>query len=107
MLELVLLDWLRRDEPKAKAAKRAPRDGTTASVRRIEDWSLAKMIEVAAELEYLDNAIEKFADGLRGTRNFIHPERHIRERGTPDEHVAGISRQTVRAVFDALARAAR
>jgi hypothetical protein len=104
MLELVLVDWLRRDEVKAKAATRA-RDPKTGNVRPIEDWTLAKLIEVAAELGYLDNAIEKFARGLRDTRNFIHPDRHIRERSTPDEHVAGITRQTARAVFCALARA--
>lgn len=99
ILELVLLDCLHRNVSRATAAKCAPRG-------RIEEWPLAKMIEVAAELGYLDNAIDKFADGLRGTRNFIHPARHIRERGTPDEHVAALARQTVHAVFDALARAA-
>ncbi|MCA7949691.1 hypothetical protein LGM43_05365 [Burkholderia seminalis] len=106
MLELVLLDWLRRDAVKSKAAKGA-RDPKTGSVRPIEDWKLATLIAVAAELGYLDNAIEKFAGGLRDTRNFIHPDRHIRERSTPDEHVAMITQQTARAVFDALARATR
>ena len=107
MLELVLVDWLSRDEQKATAAIRAPKNPKTGVVLPLEKWSAEKLIDVAAELNLLGNGIEKYAQGLRGTRNLIHPAKHIHERSELDTHVAQIAQLTVRAVIEALASATR
>jgi hypothetical protein len=106
-LELVLRDWLRRDEPAAKAANAAPKDRRTRQVLPLDDWSSAELIKVAAELQHLDPSLARHANAVRDTRNLIHPDRQIRERSAPDGDVAQITQQVVRAVLQALARATR
>ncbi|MDN7534675.1 hypothetical protein [Burkholderia orbicola] len=55
----------------------------------------------------LGNGIERYSQGLCGTRNLIHPAKHIQERSELDTHAAQIAQLTVRAVVEALARATR
>ena len=102
IIEVVLLDWLGRDQARTKAAAKAPRD-RTGQAKTLDRWTLAELITVAAELNYLDASHARHAQALRESRNLIHPDRHIRERSTPDSHLAGISQQVVRAVLDSLA----
>lgn len=107
ILELVLLDWLRRDQRAATMASAAPKDNKTRQVLPIDDWSSAALIKVAAELRYLDPSLARHANAVRDTRNLIHPDRHIRERSAPDGDVVQITRHVVQAVLQALARATR
>lgn len=104
IIEVVLLDWLGRDQPRTTGAAKAPRD-RTGQAKPLDRWTLAELITVATELDYLDASHARHAQALRESRNLIHPDRHIRERSTPDGHLAGISQQVVRAVLDSLARA--
>jgi hypothetical protein len=103
ILELVLHAWLREDEARAMSAKSAPRNkgGTT---KDIEDWTAAEMIRVAGALNWLDPSLAKHADGVRETRNLIHPEKQLRERSQPEADIAGISSQVVKAVLAARAK---
>jgi hypothetical protein len=107
ILELILLDWLRRDQAAATMASAAPRDSKTRQVLPIDVWSSAALIKVAAELQYLDPSLARHANAVRDTRNLIHPDRHIRERSAPDGDVVQITQRVVQAVLQALARATR
>jgi hypothetical protein len=73
-------------------------------VLQLSRWSLESLITVASELEYIDTSLARHAQALRESRNLIHPDKHLRERSTPDGHLALISQQVVRAVLEALAR---
>jgi hypothetical protein len=104
ILEVTLLGWLQREVASAMRAASAPRD-RTGQVKPLERWTLAELITVATELDYIDASHARHAQALRESRNLIHPHKQIRERSTPDGHLASISQQVVRAVLDALARA--
>jgi hypothetical protein len=104
ILEAVLPDWLRRDEARALRAINAPRDRQKQTVLPLSRWSLESLITVAAEFEYIDASLARHAQALRESRNLIHPDKHLRERSTPDGHLALISKQVVRAVLEALSR---
>lgn len=103
ILELVLQAWLREDEVRAMSATGVPR-GRGGAIKAVEDWTAAEMIRVAASLDWLEPSLAKYADGLRDTRNLIHPGKQVRERSQPDAGVAGISSQVVKAVLGARAK---
>jgi hypothetical protein len=105
ILEVVLPDWLGRDIERSRAAQAAPRD-KQKQILPLEKWSLVALITVTTELGWIDESIARHAQALRESRNLIHPGKQIRERSSPDGNLASISQQVVRAVLDALARAA-
>lgn len=56
--------------------------------KKLESWTLDKMITVAEQLGILPyKTLEKFTDGIREYRNLVHPGREIREsiRVAPEE----------------------
>lgn len=103
ILELVLHAWLCEDQDHAMSATAAPR-GKGGTAKAVEDWTAAEMIRVAASLDWLEPSLAKYADGVRDTRNLVHPEKQVRERSQPDADVAGISSQVVKAVLGARAK---
>ncbi|MEM5344287.1 hypothetical protein [Paraburkholderia azotifigens] len=103
ILEVILVGWLERDLASAMRAVSTPRD-RAGHAKPLERWTLAELITVATELDYLDAGHARHAQALRESRNLIHPHKQIRERSNPDGHLASISQQVVRAVLDALAR---
>ncbi|VWB83812.1 hypothetical protein [Burkholderia lata] len=104
ILEVVLPVWLQRDETAARTALRTLGKERKRS-QPIERWDLVDLISVAVELRYIDLGLGRHLDALRESRNLIHPDKHLRERSTPDEHLSVISREVVLSVLDAFANA--
>ncbi|AJZ56241.1 hypothetical protein [Paraburkholderia fungorum] len=104
ILEVILLGWLQRDPARATQANSTPRD-RAGQVKPLDRWTLAELITVATELDFIDASHARHAQALRESRNLIHPHKQIRERSTPDGRLALISQNVVGAVLEALARA--
>lgn len=106
ILEVILLGWLQREPARAMQANCTPRD-RAGQAKPLERWTLAELIAVATELDYIDASHARHAQALRESRNLIHPHKQIRERSTPDGRLALISQNVVGAVLEALASATR
>ncbi|WP_175892907.1 hypothetical protein [Burkholderia cepacia] len=104
ILEVVLPEWLYRDEEAARAALNAIGRERKRSLP-IDRWDLADLISVAVELRYIDVSLGRHLNALRESRNLIHPDKHLRERSTPDEHLSAISREVLLSVLGAFANA--
>lgn len=104
LLEGMLLGAIQRYPQKANQAKSAPRDLQTGQVRRLRDWTLAQMIEVAHELAWVGLDIRKFSHALREFRNLVHPREQLRVGDRPDADTCKISWLVVQAASNDLAR---
>lgn len=60
------------------------------NVKKLEDISLNDLIEISFELGFLKNDVNQFSHSLRKFRNYIHPNRQLREKFNPDMHTAKI-----------------
>jgi hypothetical protein len=104
ILEVVLLGWLKQEARRAIDARGAPRDRVTQKPLALEQWKLADLINVAADLDLIDRSHARHASALRESRNLIHPHKQIQERSNPDGHLADIARLVVLAVIEARRR---
>jgi hypothetical protein len=71
------------------------------------EWKLAQWIEVLGRLGDLSPNVEKFGQGLRDFRNYVHPAEQIAYRFSPDQHTARIGFQVVVAAAEDLNQAMR
>lgn len=60
------------------------------NVKKLEDISLNDLIEISFELGFLKNDVNQFSHSLRKFRNYIHPNRQLREKFNPDMYTAKI-----------------
>lgn len=102
ILEGALLGLAMRNVVAFNQSKSAPKDRED-KVRKLPEWSLANLIDVAYELEHISLDVKKHGHSLRDFRNYIHPYEQMNSRFTPDEHTANISIQVLRAAFANLA----
>jgi len=82
-------------------APNAPKD-KIGDVKRLHDWTLANLIDVACELGHLKLDVKKFGHALRDFRNYIHPYEQMSSRFAPDVHTAQICLQVLRAAVASL-----
>lgn len=101
ILEGVLLHKVEQNVGTANQAKAAPRDRTGA-VRKISDWSLSDLIDVAHEVGWLQGDVTRFSHALRKSRNIVHPYVQRDEQERPDGDTCRICWQVVRAAVDDL-----
>lgn len=67
-LEAILVDWLRRDEGRARAARAAPAEPD------LEQWSLGDVIQVCVELDIVKPYLEiNIGDATRACRALVQP----------------------------------
>jgi hypothetical protein len=97
-LEGVLLAVALKDQAKYMRSKTAPKDRTGA-VKRINDWKLAELIDVAHEVDDLKLDVKKFSHVLRDFRNYIHPFHQMEHAFNPDQHTVDICWQVFKAAF--------
>lgn len=76
----------------------APKD-RSGSVKKLHDWSLSELINVARDIRLLDVDVSKFSHVLRDFRNYIHPYQQMSESFSPDEHTVDICWQVFRAAY--------
>jgi hypothetical protein len=85
LIEALLLDALSADEPKAKAASKAPKLKGGSQAKPLPDWNLGELIDVASELRIIETDTEQFSHGVRNYRNLIHPGKETQSK----QRVAG------------------
>ena len=54
----------------------SPKD-KAGNTKQFQDWTLNDMIDVASYLGILKPDIKKFSHGLRGFRNYLHPNMRL------------------------------
>lgn len=76
VLEGLLLARANLSPAKAYKAKSAPkkRDGSNVP---FQDWSLSRLIDVAAEVGWIKMDRKAFSHALRDSRNVVHPWHHV------------------------------
>lgn len=102
VLEAVLLGAAQRNPALFNRAAASPKtpDG---SVRRLHDWNLAQLIDVASEVGVLKPDVKKFSHGLRDFRNYIHPFEQMQSGFMPDAHTAKVCLQVLKAALASVA----
>ena len=102
ILEAILLGKAEQEIERFNRSKKAPRT-TEGKVKRLHEWKLADLIDVASELGILNPDIHKFGHGLRDFRNYIHPNQQIKSGFMPNKHTAKMCVQALRAAFAGIA----
>jgi len=97
-LEGMLLAVALKDQAKYMKSKTAPKDKAGA-VKKIYEWRLAELIDVAQEVDDLKLDVKKFSHVLRDFRNYIHPFHQMSHSFNPDQHTVDICWQVFKAAF--------
>lgn len=63
--------------------------GTKSKSKKIEEMDITEMLEVSTAEKLIHNAPQKFIDGMKNFRNFVHPGKELREK------ILEIDKQTV------------
>ena len=101
VLEAVLLGAAQQAPTSFNQASATPKTAN-GSPKRLHEWSLAQLIDVACEVGVLKLDIKKFSHGLRDFRNYIHPYQQLISGFTPDEHTAKVCFQVLKAALASL-----
>lgn len=101
VLEGVLIAVLENNSGQALNSAACPVNRRTEK-KPINTWTLAECINVAVELKLIPASIEKHIHELRDTRNFVHPQKQIRDNIVVDQALYRISREVTQTVIDAL-----
>lgn len=97
-MEGMILGCLLRDCAKYMSSNKAPKD-KSGKVKKIYDWKLYEMIEVAHDSGILGEDVRKFSQALRDFRNYIHPYEQMSHNFRPDSHTVDICWQVFKAAF--------
>jgi hypothetical protein len=99
ILEGVLLHKVETNLKTACKSKAAPRDYKTGEPKKIHDWGLSSLIDVANEVGWLQGDVKRFSHGLRESRNIVHPYMQRLYQEEPDKDTCSICWQVVRAAL--------
>ena len=102
VLEGLLLSIALKNPEAFNQAKSSPKNKETQKVRLFQDWTLANLIDVAHEVDFLRLDVKKFSHVMRDFRNYIHPYEQMASKFDPDKHTAEICLQVLRAAFAGL-----
>jgi len=94
-LEGLLLGVASKNMSEFNKSKAAPKD-KDGKVKRLSEWTLNNLINVACEVGLLREDVKKYSHTLRDFRNYIHPYQQLNSRFNPDEHTAKISWQVLK-----------
>jgi hypothetical protein len=101
ILEALLLSIAAKNKSELMQSSKVPKN-KDGSIKDLSKWHLYDLIEVAADLEWIDNSLSKYSQVLRDNRNLIHPEKQIKERSIPNPQTVEISKQIVLSVIISL-----
>lgn len=105
-LEGLLLQLAKANPTQFTTASSAPKDKVTGRVRPLDQWRLTDLIATAHLLKILSDDVFKFADHVRGFRNYIHPGQQLAEGFEPRKETAQIANQVLIAALTDLQLAA-
>ncbi|HEY6541217.1 MAG TPA: hypothetical protein VIZ18_09775 [Ktedonobacteraceae bacterium] len=97
-LEGILLAVALKDPAKYMRSKTAPKD-RAGVVKKINEWKLAELIDVAYEVDDLKLDVKKFSHVLRDFRNYIHPFHQMQHSFNPNQYTVDICWQVFKAAF--------
>lgn len=97
VLEAVLLGVAQSSPQKFNSSPCAPK--SDGKVKKLHEWSLAQLIDVATDVHVLKPDVKKFSHGLRDFRNYIHPYQQLSSGFSPDEHTAKLCFQALKAAL--------
>jgi len=99
-IEGLLIDLAAKNIEQFNRSKSSPKKNNV--VKKIQDWTLADLIEVAYTEGFIEIDIKKYSHSLRDFRNYIHPRQQAIEQFNPDKHTAEISWKVLQAVIASL-----
>ena len=94
-LEGILLGVAKKNHEIFNSANTSPKDNNGKTLK-FQDWTLNNFIDVAKEIEFLNEDVKKFSHALRDFRNYIHPYQQVRQKFTPDKYTAKICFQVLK-----------
>lgn len=103
ILEGLLLGVASANPQQFNQAPNSPGD-KVGNAKQFHDWTLAQLIDVSCELDFLKLDVKKFSHALRDFRNYIHPYEQMSTRFNPDRHTAEICLQVLKAAIASLSR---
>ena len=98
VLEAVLLGAAGQEPSRFNQSRRSPKD-QSGKVKQFHHWTLAELIDVAADVGLLGPDVQKSSHALRDFRNYIHPYQQLSSGFTPDEHTANLCFQSLKAAL--------
>jgi len=98
LLEALLLDALLPRNKEACATKAAAKEHG----RKLDEWSLATLIDVAVELDFVGRSVRNLSQQVRDFRNLIHPAFEKRKGYKVREQEAKIAEQILMLVIEDL-----
>lgn len=98
LLEAVLLGVASRNPSEFNQSKSTPTD-KNGKPRQFHMWSLASLIDVAFETNWIDLDVKKHSHSLRDFRNYIHPFEQKVSGFQPTKETLSISMQVFRAAI--------
>lgn len=97
-LEGLLLAVAANNQEKFISSSSAPKD-RSGKAKKIYDWKLSELIEVAHETNFIGLDVKKFSHVLRDFRNYIHPYQQMAQNFNPDQRTVDICWQVFKAAF--------
>ena len=107
VLEGILLGIAKQMPKQFNQSNSAPKNATNNAVKRFQEWSLANFIDVAYDLELINEDVKRYSQGLRDFRNYIHPDVQLISKFNPDDETAKISFQVLKAAISQLSKSVK
>ena len=104
VLEGILLGIAKQMPKQFNQSNSAPKNATNNAVKRFQEWSLANFIDVAFDLELINEDVKRYSQGLRDFRNYIHPDVQLTSKFNPNDETAKISFQVLKAAISQLSK---
>lgn len=101
VLEGILLGTAMMKARDFNQSEKSPKD-KTGKVRKLHEWTLNNLIEVAYDLGLIGLDVKKYSHSLRDFRNYIHPYEQMASKFDPDIDTAKISWQVLKATISDL-----
>ena len=73
-------------------------------VLKLNEWTLSSLIDVAGELNFINEDVKKHSHSLRDFRNYIHPSEQVKSKFNPNKHTALISWQVLQAAISTITK---
>lgn len=100
--EGLLFDAADKNIRKFNIAASAPKDNKTGKTKKLAEWTLSHLINVAHEVGVISLDVKEYGQKLINFRNYIHPLEQLRQKFNPDIHTGRISWHVLQAAISDL-----
>lgn len=99
VLEGILLGLANKNMQAFNSANSTPKDHKTLKPKPFGEWKLIDFINVSHELGKVSKDVKQYAHELRDFRNYVHPQKQLDSKFSPDVHTAKICLQVLKAAI--------